>query len=110
MEEAAVALERVNWTTERKDFESKNRPDLTSEYYAALENELDLPSTSEIILDNAGISKTTLQIFNFGNEEQSGELKVNPPLATTEQKQQERLDSIPKLNFTVPSEEKKKIH
>lgn len=80
----------------------------------ALENELDLPSTSETILDNAGISKTTSQIFNFGNEEQSGELKVNPPLATAEQKeqyrkqrQQERLDSIPKLNFTVPSEEKK---
>lgn len=80
----------------------------------ALENELDLPSTAETILDNAGISKTTSQIFNFGNEEQSGELKVNPPLATAEQKeqyrkqkQQERLDSIPELNFTVPSEEKK---
>lgn len=91
---------------------NNRRPELIE--LDALENELDLPSTSETILDNAGISKTTSQIFNFGNEEQSGEPKVNPPLATTEQKeqyrkqrQQERLDSIPNLNFTVPSEEKK---
>lgn len=91
---------------------NNRRPELVE--LDALENELDLPSTSETILDNAGISKTTSQIFNFGNEEQSGELKVNPPLATAEQKeqyrkqrQQERLDSIPNLNFTVPSEEKK---
>ena len=80
----------------------------------ALENELDLPSTSETILDNAGISKTTSEIFNFGKNEQSGEMSVTPPLATAEQKQQyreqrqqERLDSIPQLNFSVPSEEKK---
>ena len=91
---------------------NNRRPELVE--LDALENELDLPSTSETIFDNAGISKTASQIFNFGNEEQSGELKVNPPLATAEQKeqyrkqrQQERLDSIPKLNFTVPSEEKK---
>lgn len=91
---------------------NNRRPELVE--LDALENELDLPSTSETILDNAGISKTTSQIFNFGNEEQSGEIKVNPPLATAEQKhqyreqrQQERLDSIPNLNFTVSSEEKK---
>lgn len=91
---------------------NNRRPELVE--LDALENELDLPSTFETILDNAGISKTTSQIFNFGNEEQSGELKVNPPLATAEQKeqyrkqrQQERLDSIPNLNFSVPSEEKK---
>lgn len=91
---------------------NNRRPELVE--LDALENELDLPSTSKTILDNAGISKTTSQIFNFGNEEQSGELKVNPPLATAEQKeqyrkqrQQERLDSIPNLNFSVPSEEKK---
>lgn len=80
----------------------------------ALENELDLPSASETILDNAGISKTTSQIFNFDKDEQSSELTVTPPLATAEQKQQyreqrqqEHLDSIPKLNFTVLAEEKK---
>lgn len=91
---------------------NNRRPELVE--LDALENELDLPSTSKTILDNAGISKATSQIFNFGNEEQSGELKVNPPLATAEQKeqyrkqrQQERLDSIPNLNFSVPSEEKK---
>lgn len=78
----------------------------------ALENELDLPSTSETILDNAGISKTTSEIFNFDKNEQSGEMSVTPPLVTAEQKQQyreqrqqERLDSIPNLNFSVPSEE-----
>lgn len=91
---------------------NNRRPELIE--LDALENELDLPSTSEVILDNAGISKTTSQIFNFGKEEESGEMKVNPPLATAEQKeqyrkqrQQDRLDSIPKLNFTVPTEEKK---
>lgn len=91
---------------------NNRRPELVE--LDALENELDLPSTSETILDNAGISKTTSEIFNFGKNEQSGEPKVNPPLATAEQKQQyreqrqqERLDSIPQLNFTVPSEEKK---
>lgn len=91
---------------------NNRRPELVE--LDALENELNLPSTAETILDNAGISKTASQIFNFGNEEQSGEPKVTPPLATAEQKeqyrkqrQQERLDSIPTLNFTVPSEEKK---
>lgn len=91
---------------------NNRRPELVE--LDALENELDLPSTSETILDNAGISKTTSEIFNFGKNEQSGEMSVTPPLATAEQKeqyrkqrQQERLDSIPELNFTVPSEEKK---
>ena len=91
---------------------NNRRPELVE--LDALENELDLPSTSEVLRDNIGISKTTSQIFNFGNEEQSGEPKVTPPMATAEQKeqyrkqrQQERLDSIPKLNFTVPAEEKK---
>lgn len=91
---------------------NNRRPELVE--LDALENELDLPSTSETILDNAGISKTTSEIFNFGKNEQSGEIKVNPPLATAEQKQQyreqrqqEHLDSIPNLNFTVPTEEKK---
>lgn len=91
---------------------NNRRPELVE--LDALENELDLPSTSETILDNAGISKTTSQIFNFGKDEQSSEMSVTPPLATAEQKeqyrkqrQQERLDSIPELNFTVPSEEKK---
>lgn len=94
------------------DSQYNRRPELVE--LDALENELDLPSTSETILDNAGISKTTLQIFNFGKDEQSGEPVVTPPFATAEQKeqyrkqrQQERLDSIPELNFTVPSEEKK---
>lgn len=91
---------------------NNRRPELVE--LDALENELDLPSTSETILDNAGISKTTSEIFNFGKNEQSGEMSVTPPLATAEQKQQyreqrqqERLDSIPQLNFSVPSEEKK---
>ena len=91
---------------------NNRRPELVE--LDALENELDLPSTSETILDNAGISKTTSEIFNFGKNEQSGEMSVTPPLATAEQKeqyrkqrQQERLDSIPNLNFSVPPEEKK---
>lgn len=91
---------------------NNRRPELVE--LDALENELDLPSTSETILDNAGISKTTSEIFNFGKNEQSGEMSVTPPLATAEQKeqyrkqrQQERLNSIPNLNFSVSSEEKK---
>ena len=91
---------------------NNRRPELVE--LDALENELDLPSTSETILNNAGISKITSEIFNFGKNEQSGEMSVTPPLATAEQKQQyreqrqqERLDNIPKLNFTVPTEEKK---
>lgn len=91
---------------------NNRRPELVE--LDVLENELDLPSTSETILDNAGISKTTSEIFNFGKNEQSGEMSVTPPLATAEQKQQyreqrqqERLDSIPQLNFSVLSEEKK---
>lgn len=109
MEEAAVALERVNWTTERKDFESKNKTDLTSEYDAALDSDMDRKplspdylellnedfdlmedmdqmSTKDILHDTIGLSDTTKSIISDSDDNQDQNEEQNEeqvPMAVT---------------------------